>query len=238
MGRKWVLEHKYAILLRLVRWYVFCLMSHSTYVNLLFSKSKWYVLNWYQYLIPLTCLYFLSFEWDILEPNPKSFTSKTELQSHNENFHWCIKKKAPKVPMPPRHRFDNIGEMKCGICDSTFENRIIYDAHMIQEHGVNPYDCLICPDATFPTHYQLRKHQKEFHGENMTKEIKTEWPCDIPGCKYVGKTRRNLYSHKRNHVITEKPWKCDQCDYSCKLKANLLIHQEMVKQIYRQSQDT
>merc|ERR1719259_296639 len=99
---------------------------------------------------------------------------------------------------------------------------------MIQEHGVNPYDCLICPDATFPTHYQLRKHQKEFHGENMTKEVKTEWPCDILGCKYVGKTRRNLYSHKRNHVITEKPWKCDQCDYSCKLKANLLIHQEMV----------
>ena len=140
--------------------------------------------------------------------------------------------------MPPRHRFDNVGEMKCGICDSTFENRIIYDAHMIQEHGVNPYDCLICPDATFPTHYQLRKHQREFHGENMTKEIKTEWPCDIPGCKYVGKTRRNLYSHKRNHVITEKPWKCDQCDYSCKLKANLLIHQEMVKQIYRQGQDT
>ena len=121
-----------------------------------------------------------------------------------------------------------IADIKCGICDSTFENRIIYDAHMIQEHGVNPYDCLICPDATFPTHYQLRKHQKEFHGENMTKEVKTEWPCDIPGCKYVGKTRRNLYSHKRNHVITEKPWKCNQCDYSCKLKANLLIHQEMV----------
>ena len=129
--------------------------------------------------------------------------------------------------MPPRHRFDNVGEMKCGICDSTFGSRIIYDAHMIKDHKVNPYNCLICPDATFPTHYQLKKHQEEFHDGEMTKETKTEWPCDIPGCRYVGKARRNLWAHKRQH-LREKLWKCDQCDYACKLKANLTIHKEMV----------
>ena len=117
--------------------------------------------------------------------------------------------------------------MKCGICDSTFGNRIIYDAHMIKDHKINPYNCLICPDATFPTHYQLKKHQKEFHDEEIAKETKTEWPCDIPGCRYVGKARRNLWAHKRQH-LREKRWKCDQCDYACKLKANLTLHKEMV----------
>jgi len=31
-------------------------MSHPTYVILLFPQVKWYVLIWYKYLIPLTCL--------------------------------------------------------------------------------------------------------------------------------------------------------------------------------------
>ena len=129
--------------------------------------------------------------------------------------------------MPPVRRFGNIGDMKCGICDLILETRIIYDTHMIQEHNVNPYNCLICPDASFQTHYELKKHQDEIHDGKMTKDSKTEWPCDLPGCRYVGKTRRNLWSHKRNHTLA-KPWKCDQCDYACKLKANLIIHQEMV----------
>ena len=74
---------------------------------------------------------------------------------------------------------------------------------------------------------ELKKHQDEFHDRKMTKDIKTDWPCDIPGCEYVGKDRRNLYRHKATHS-TERPWKCNQCDYTCKIKNSLIVHQEMV----------
>ena len=36
--------------------YVLSLMSHLTHVNSLFSRAKWYVLIWFKYFIPLTCL--------------------------------------------------------------------------------------------------------------------------------------------------------------------------------------
>ena len=120
-----------------------------------------------------------------------------------------------------------IADIKCGICDSTFENRLIYDAHMMSVHMVNPYNCLLCPNASFTTHHLLKKHQDEFHDGKMAKDTKTDWPCDIPGCEYVGKDKRNLYRHKATHS-TERPWKCNQCDYTCKIKNSLIVHQEMV----------
>ena len=40
------------------KYYVFGLMSHSTFVILLSPQAKWYVLIWFQYLNPLTCLKF------------------------------------------------------------------------------------------------------------------------------------------------------------------------------------
>ena len=96
---------------------------------------------------------------------------------------------------------------------------------MTSVHKVNSHRCLICPDASFPTHYHLKRHREEFH--DGFKEAKTEWPCDFPGCKYVGKSRQVLWCHKKTHT-TEKPWKCDQCDYACKIKNQLILHQEMV----------
>ena len=63
----------------------------------------------------------------------------------------------------------------------------------------------------------------------MIKDDKTEWPCDIPGCNFVGSTRQLLWTHKRRqHIKSEKPWKCDQCDYASNTKNNLLLHQELI----------
>ena len=118
--------------------------------------------------------------------------------------------------------------MKCNHCDETFENRILWEAHIQSEHRLNPYVCSFCTDVSFPTRGLLKKHQLEEHSDQYeTTVVKAEWPCDFPECKYVGKTRRNLWSHKRNHR-TEKPFKCDQCDYACKLSANLRTHKELV----------
>ena len=79
----------------------------------------------------------------------------------------------------------------------------------------------------FPTHHELKKHQDKFHHGKMVKDGKTELSCDMPGCEYVTKDRRHLWRHKKTHS-TERPWKCDQCDYTCKVKDSLIIHQEMV----------
>ena len=81
--------------------------------------------------------------------------------------------------------------------------------------------------TSFPTHHELTKHQEKFHHGKMIKDVKTELSCDMPGCEYVTKDRRHLWRHKKIHS-TERPWKCDQCDYTCKVKDSLIIHQEMV----------
>ena len=81
--------------------------------------------------------------------------------------------------------------------------------------------------TSFPTHHELKKHQDKFHNGKMVKDVKTELSCDMPGCVYVTKDRRHLWRHKKIHS-TERPWKCDECDYTCKYKDSLIIHQEMV----------
>lgn len=101
---------------------------------------------------------------------------------------------------------------------------------MVSEHMMNPYHCLICgSEVSFSSYNELKKHQIEIHDGKMTKDAKTEWPCDIPGCNYVGKTRKLLWTHKRRqHIKTEKSWKCDQCDYASNSKGNLNMHKELV----------
>ena len=51
-------DQSFLLLIRASTWneYVFGLMSHPTYVISLSPQTKWYVLIWYRYLIPLTCL--------------------------------------------------------------------------------------------------------------------------------------------------------------------------------------
>ena len=168
----------------------------------------------------------------------KNFTSKAEFQSHNDNFHGFKvfnenqeekqKYKQNLAQSRPRHVQYNVP--KCHYCDILFESRDELDAHMVSEHMENPYHCLICgKGVSFPKRNLLREHQLEFHDGKMTKDDKTEWPCDIPGCKYVGSTRKLLWTHKRRqHIKSEKSWKCDQCDYASNSKGNLVMHQELV----------
>ena len=85
--------------------------------------------------------------------------------------------------------------------------------------------CDLCPDISFPNRWDLRKHREECH--DGFKEAKTKWPCDVPGCKYVGTCRQGLWCHKKTHS-NEKPYKCDQCDYACKTKTNLITHKVTV----------
>ena len=179
------------------------------------------------------------------EPNGKSFTDKTEFQSHNDNFHGIEKlyeTQAPNKTEESKRTFipfnsakerlsfydTEICKMKCNHCDESFENRILWEAHIQSEHRMNPYVCSICPNVSFPTRGFLKKHLLQEHPEHYEMTVvKAEWPCDFPDCTYVGKTRRNLWAHKRNHR-TEKPFKCDQCDYTSKQSANLKIHKELV----------
>ena len=90
--------------------------------------------------------------------------------------------------------------------------------------GLN-YKCPECPGESFPSKWDLRRHREECH--DGFKEARTEWRCDVPGCKYVGRCRQSLWCHKKVHS-NEKPYKCDQCDYACKLKTNLIIHKATV----------
>jgi len=152
----------------------------------------------------------------------QTFTNKAELQLHNDHFHGLEVLYEARKKSPWRSHLN--GQMKCHHCELMFENRVMYDAHMIDDHKENPYSCLICPDISFPTKTELKNHQNEFHDGKSTKDRRTEWPCDLPGCNYVGETRTLLWTHKRNHTKIEKPWKCDQCDYRCKTKTNLIHH--------------
>ena len=159
-----------------------------------------------------------------------NFNNTIELESHDHNFHGIselYENKQEECARGRRLNKRNVADIKCGICDWTFENRFIYDTHMISVHMKNPYNCLICPDVSFPTHRELKKHQAKLHHEKMVKDVKTELSCGMPGCAYVTKDRRHLWRHKKIHS-TERPWKCDECDYTCKYKDSLIIHQEMV----------
>ena len=93
----------------------------------------------------------------------KNFTSKTEFQSHNDNFHSFKVSNlevnhAPNVLFQSKPRRVLYNELNCHYCNIKFENRDELDAHMVSKHRENPYHCLICgKGVSFPKRDLLRR---------------------------------------------------------------------------------
>ena len=94
----------------------------------------------------------------------------------------------------------NINAFTCHFCNKPFANNENLQKHIKATHNMKPYQCAKCGE-TCESKRDLSKH-KETCKVNVI-------PCDVCGKTFKGKHRER---HMRTHIVTEKRFKCNECD--------------------------
>lgn len=89
------------------------------------------------------------------------------------------------------------------------------------------FQCPAC-DGRYTTKSAMTAHFKRSH-EVIDKAPKSnaksrQYHCTEPGCEYKTYTKRDVNRHSRSVHGNERPFKCDKCEKSYKLKTHLNRH--------------
>ncbi|XP_058056415.1 uncharacterized protein LOC131207801 [Anopheles bellator] len=153
---------------------------------------------------------------------PMAFTRKTNLKSHTDNIH----RKPPIGPTDPGGPVEDPATRHiCTTCGKTFANRHIMLQHSKVHHQQRSIKQFACQHEG--CHYlagtaaMARRHQ-------LVHSDQRHFACGEGGCDYRGKTLASLRRHALRHEDTDKKYKCDQCEFACRLpgslKRHLLVH--------------
>ena len=126
----------------------------------------------------------------------KSYSDKYALKCHMKRLHGDLMGK------------DGQGKV-CKLCDETVADLKL---HMETKHDDTGMKCKIC-NKQLRQDESLRMHFIQMH----SKAGKTV-------CQYCGESFTNIEAHVATLHMTEKPFKCDKCDYSHATKVGLKNH--------------
>ena len=116
--------------------------------------------------------------------------------------------------------YENGALYECSKCTDTFHDLIDLGIHLNNEHDrqVGVYQCPACP-TTCPCNTKLKVHIESAH---LSKKV------NCPECSKaisLHSLRSHLKVHRdRETNKLEKPFKCDECDYSTHAKRYLQAH--------------
>ncbi|XP_069506438.1 zinc finger protein 84-like isoform X1 [Ambystoma mexicanum] len=169
------------------------------------------------------------------------FNQKTDLMLHIRSSHVTGANAECKGGMIANTTLDHEKPYHCTQCDKRFRLKDQFEGHQRAHSGEKPYECIHCR-MRFCQKGGLYIHIKRHHGVRKAQELKTDVlqtdsshntadtvtpmnakPFQCNQCEKSFKLRAHLGSHKKRH-IREKLHQCTQCKKSFSQKAHLVIH--------------
>ena len=118
-----------------------------------------------------------------------------------------------------RHAHVNNGPFKCRICEKEiFGGRKVFKEHLMLHAGDRAHMCQFC-DKRFISEGRVKAHINNVH------LAQNEFKCNI--CSKGFQTKYALQRHEMLHK-SEKPYKCDECQYSSSFMSNLTAHKRRI----------
>ncbi|XP_031631890.1 zinc finger protein 684-like [Contarinia nasturtii] len=112
---------------------------------------------------------------------------------------------------------------QCEFCSCHFASQKYLFYHQLKKHfEKHPFRCSIC-ERGFNSQSDTDEHEKE-------RKCSPWLECDV--CEHKAWDKYGLTVHKRTHT-GEKPFKCDNCDFTTKFSGNLEKHLETVHKAVR-----
>ncbi|XP_076238975.1 uncharacterized protein LOC143182098 [Calliopsis andreniformis] len=104
----------------------------------------------------------------------------------------------------------------CGICLESFPQKLFWEKHLRQQHGLRDKDKYLCDlcGAMLSTKSRLMVHRRVHMNEKIVN-------CEVCGKGFVDK--ENLNIHRRIHT-GEKPYACTQCGRRFTQRTSLILH--------------
>ncbi|XP_070582173.1 zinc finger protein 699-like isoform X2 [Ptychodera flava] len=115
-----------------------------------------------------------------------------------------------------RHHQDNVASFICEQCGKGFLSKILLNRHLKKTHNEHPVQCEVCGKqfkhkSSLQLHLKLHnKYRHQIH------------PCEFCPRKFMSRSEAKV--HMRSIHSDERPYQCQFCEYSCKLKGNLTRH--------------
>ena len=104
----------------------------------------------------------------------------------------------------------------CPICGGLFGSKAKLIEHLKRQSGPKHYICNMC-NKTFAMEALLKNH--------MRSHLNTK-KCDLCGMTFAA--RSNLETHIMYKHSDEKPFDCEECEFSCKTQSDLNKHFDMM----------
>ncbi|XP_070582171.1 oocyte zinc finger protein XlCOF22-like [Ptychodera flava] len=115
-----------------------------------------------------------------------------------------------------RHHQDNVASFICEKCGKGFLSKILLNLHLKKTHSDYSVQCEVC-GKQFKHQSKLQTHLK-FHNKSINQLHR----CELCPRKFT--TISKVKIHMRSAHSFERPYQCQFCEYSCKLKGNLTKH--------------
>lgn len=117
-------------------------------------------------------------------------------------------------------KHNELKEDFCEICNASFASKKSLSKHQIIHQTDRPktHLCEICGIAFYDKE-SLKAHTFRMHLPKDARKFK----CQFAGCRYSCLYQHQLLEHQKVHS-DDKPWACDQCDYTAKSKWTFKKH--------------
>ena len=135
----------------------------------------------------------------------------------------------------------------CSYCDYTQRSKREFLAHLRSKHNTGPLEFLKCPDCEFKSCYSanMKRHMATHSSEKPFSCLYCEYSSstkgtlslhvklkhcketrkllECPKCEYKSFDSSGMKRHIKTHT-SERPFKCDHCDFSSATKKGLSLH--------------